>query len=368
MMNETDFKRIFNLPFTEAEDFFKNKLNIPTSAWDELTGAAHAKGFMSAGAYNADLLADLRKMVDKAIAGGMDIREFRKQFIPLVDRYGWQLKGGGPAWRSDLIWRTNTNSAYQAGRWQQFEDARIDYLKYVHNDSVMHPRPKHVALNGKILPRTDPFWSVCYPPNGFGCRCRAVAAREQEYNEGDNFRPQGWQDAPDKGWDYNVGLESKQSFLGLTNKFESLPADIAREWMQQWVNEPAFARFVEGKMEGDFPVAVLRPEDVAALGTTKQTVWLSADSLAKNKGETLRSPGHPDLTLEDYRMIPEIVDAGEVYRQKETNLIYLLRGGTLYRASIKRTEAADGNYLLSLFKTSETKAAKEVVTRMERIR
>lgn len=96
-MNPENFKKTFNLPFIEAERFFQDKLNIPTLAWDELSGAAHARGFMSAGAYQADLLADLRKMTDKAIAGGLDIREFRKQFLPLVERYGWQLKGGGPA-------------------------------------------------------------------------------------------------------------------------------------------------------------------------------------------------------------------------------------------------------------------------------
>lgn len=243
-MDAADFKRIFNLPFAEAESFFKDKLNIPTLAWDELEGAAHAKGFMSAGAYQADLLADLRKMTDQAIAGGMDIREFRKQFIPLVERYGWQLKGGGPAWRSDLIWRTNISAAYAAGRWQQFEDAKVDYLMYVHNDSVMHPRPHHVALSGKVFPRSDAFWTRNYPPQGFGCRCRALAATEKEFNEGDNVRPDGWETMADPGWDYNVGLESKHVLRGLAKKLSSLPPDIAAELLTKLAAEPAVAGLV----------------------------------------------------------------------------------------------------------------------------
>lgn len=260
-MTPEDFKKTFNLPFVEAERFFRGKLNIPTLAWDELSGAAHARGFMSAGAYQADLLADLRKMTDKAIAGGLDIREFRKQFLPLVERYGWQLKGGGPAWRSDLIWRTNIATANAAGRWQQFEDAGIDYLRYDHNDSVTHPRPLHVALDGKILPRTDPFWTRNYPPQGFGCRCRAVAATEQEFNEGDNLRPAGWETMADPGWDYNVGLESERGLRTLADKLKALPPDIAAELLKKLVSDPAVASLV-AEIVDDFPVPGLEPDDV----------------------------------------------------------------------------------------------------------
>ncbi len=247
-MNAEEFKRIFNLPFAEATRFFRDKLSLPTKAYDDIAGAAHAKAFVSAGAYQADLLTELRTMTDRAIAGEMDIVEFRKQFRPLVARYGWQLKGGGTAWRSNLIWRTNINSAYQAGRWQQFADGGIDYLKYVHNDGVRHPRPKHVAMDGTVLPRTDPFWSANYPANGWGCKCRAVAATEQEFNEGDkNIRPQGWETMADAGWDYNVGSAGTEQLMeSMQQKMAQMPADIAAAWMEQlaakglteWISQP----------------------------------------------------------------------------------------------------------------------------------
>ena len=232
-MNADEFARIFNLPFAEAMTFFRDKLTLPTQAYDDLVGAAHNRAFVSAGAYQADLLSELRTMVDKAIAGSMDIREFRRQFRPLVGRYGWQLKGGGPAWRSDLIWRTNITSAYQAGRWQQFEDGGIDYLKYVHNDGVMHPRPTHVAMDGTVLPRTDPFWSKNYPPNGWGCKGRAVPAVPGEIaNAGD--RPEGWETLADSGWDYNVGAAGDAHLAtSMREKMGKLPEDIAAVWRQQ---------------------------------------------------------------------------------------------------------------------------------------
>jgi len=232
-MNADEFARIFNLPFAEAMTFFRDKLTLPTEAYDDLVGAAHNRAFVSAGAYQADLLAELRTMVDQAIAGEVNIREFRQQFRPLVKRYGWQLKGGGPAWRSDLIWRTNITSAYQAGRWQQFEAGGIDYLKYVHNDGVMRPRPTHVKMDGTVLPRTDPFWSKNYPPNGWGCKCRAVAAVEGEVaNAGD--RPADWETLADNGWDYNVGTGGDEHLaVSMREKMGKLPSDIAAVWRQQ---------------------------------------------------------------------------------------------------------------------------------------
>jgi len=222
---------IFKLPFVEAEAWFRDKINIPTLAYDDLVGASHAKAFVSAGAYQADLLIELRSMTDKAIAGDMDIREFRTQFRPLLERYGWQLKGGGPSWRSDLIWRTNINSAYQAGRWQQFESGGIENLKYVHNDSVRNPRPNHVAMNGTVLPRTDRFWTKNYPPNGWGCKCKAVIALDSEVPK---KRPEGWENLADPGWDYNVGTAGKdQLFASIKEKKDSMPADIAEAWQKK---------------------------------------------------------------------------------------------------------------------------------------
>lgn len=372
-MRGTDFQRVFALPFAEAERFFRDKLSLPTETWRDLEGAAHAKAFTSAGAYQAELLAELRQMTDRAIAGGMDIREFRQQFRPLLSRYGWQLQGGGAAWRSDLIWRTNINTAYQAGRWQQFEEGGIKHLKYVHNDRVRHPRPAHVAMDGIILPKDDPFWSANYPPNGWGCKCRAVAVADKEAENApaaSKIRPEGWETMADRAWRYNVGEKgAEKGYAALTEKFETLPNDVARAWMARFVREPAFTRFVEGKIAGEFPVAVMRGADMAALGSKSQTVWLSAESLAKNKGELpTRSAGYPELTVDEYRLLPQIVDEGEVYRQSDQRLIYLRVGEVFYRAALKRTIDGGRNYLLSLFRMKADGKAVRQLEKLERIR
>ncbi len=365
-MRADEFRQVFDLPFNEATGFFRDKLNIPTERWDELEGKAHAKAFTSAGAMHADLLADLCKMTDKAIAGGMNIREFRQQFIPLVEKYGWQLKGGGPAWRADLIWRTNITTAYQAGRWRQFEEGGIEYLMYVHKDGQMHPRPAHVALDGKIFPRTSDFWKYNYPAQGFGCKCRAVASSKREYEQAAPERkrlPDGYRDMADKGWNYNVGLAAEgKGYEALTAKFESLPGDIARAWMRRFVTEPAFVRFIDGKIQGEFPVAVLQKADMALPGTEQQTIWLSDETLAAHVKK------HPEVGVKDYALLPEIIAQGEIYQQNNERIICLWKGDRLYRAAVKTTRTRDRNYLLTLFTTKERAAYNEVRNRYERIR
>lgn len=284
-MNPAEFDRTFKLPFDEAVAWFRAKANVPTEHWAELEGAAHAKMFTSAGATHAELLSDLRKITDAAVAGETDIREFRKQFKPLVEKYGWQLRGGGPGWRSDLIWRTNIQTAYQAGRWQQFEEAGITHLKYVHNDSVRYPRPHHVAMDGTVLPITDPFWTVCYPPNGFGCKCMALPATKAEIaSAGDTpKRPANWEHLPDANWNYNVGLAGKlrhEDVLG--KKIASLPGDIATVLLDKLkggaapANDASFGKWI------DYLLSDANKTETGIIKTTGEmhTLWFVEPDIA----------------------------------------------------------------------------------------
>ena len=125
---------------------------------------------MVAGAYKADLLSDFRDAVDKAIAQGTTLEEFRKDFDATVARHGWSYNGTRN-WRSEVIYNTNIRTSYAAGRWEQLQDPDVKafygYLVYRHGDSRV-PRPQHLAWNGLTLPADDPWWKTHYPPNGWG--------------------------------------------------------------------------------------------------------------------------------------------------------------------------------------------------------
>ena len=237
-----DLKRAFQQPFLEAVAFFRKKLNIPTERWDDLWKEQHAKGFMIAGANKADLLADFREAVDKAIAKGVTLRDFRKDFDAIVKQHGWNYKGNRN-WRSEVIYRTNIRTAYQAGRWQQLTDPDVlatqPYLEYRHGDS-RHPRPQHLAWDGLILPADDPFWQSHYPPNGWGCKCKVLSAGPRDLKRAGKSTPDstppveidpvtGVPAGIDKGWDYNVGQAAEKGYQILKDNLAKALARLRGE-------------------------------------------------------------------------------------------------------------------------------------------
>lgn len=181
----------FKLPFQEQIDFFNQKLALPTAHYDDIIKAAHDKAFIVAGAAKADLLNDLQTAVGKAISEGKTLDWFRSEFDGIVKKHGWTGWTGegtadGVAWRTKVIYQTNLSTSYAAGRWKQLNDPDLlkvrPYWKYVHNDTVAHPRELHQSWNGVVLRHDDPWWQTHFCPNGWGCRCRIVAVGSKEYS------------------------------------------------------------------------------------------------------------------------------------------------------------------------------------------
>ena len=158
-----------SLPFKEQIAFFKRKLNIPTTGWTDIYTHEHDYAFMVAGANRDAIVADFRTSVEKAIAEGMTLQDFRENhFDRIVAQHGWDYNGGRN-WRSKIIYDTNLATSYAAGRWEQLQGA--PYWQYKHADWVQHPREDHLAWDGLVLARDDPWWYTHFPPNGWRCQC-----------------------------------------------------------------------------------------------------------------------------------------------------------------------------------------------------
>lgn len=168
------------VPFLEAIDFYRSKVNLPTRTWTDLWEGMHARAFVVAGAVKTDLVADFHDAVNRAIAEGRTLADFRKDFDRIVETHGWSYNGSR-GWRSAVIYNTNLRMAHASGRWAQIQrvKAKRPYLRYV---SVLdsRTRPEHRAWHGTVRPVDDPFWKTHYPPNGWNCRCTVQTLSERD--------------------------------------------------------------------------------------------------------------------------------------------------------------------------------------------
>jgi SPP1 gp7 family putative phage head morphogenesis protein len=87
-----------------------------------------------------------------------------------------------PDHRLDNIFRTNIQSAYNSGHWQQqlANKSTRPYLVYdAINDS--RTRPSHKANDGIIRKIDDPIWKrIWFSRNVYRCRCRLISLSEEQ--------------------------------------------------------------------------------------------------------------------------------------------------------------------------------------------
>lgn len=325
--------------FQQQIDFFKKKLNLPTQRWDDIWQGAHDRAFIVAGAQKADLLNDLRAAVLKANQGG-SIGEFRKDFAAAVKNSGWTGWTGsgttaGVAWRTRVIYQTNIATSYAAGRWKQLNDPELlkvrPYWRYIHNDSVISPRPQHKAWGdaGLTLRHDHPFWKTHFPPNGWGCMCSVQAVRGPKAGDATD-PPEGWdtvQDktqAPpgiDKGWAYAPGANASASLQDLVDtKLIKLDAPIgAAMWdvlkpVLLAEKEGAFAEFVVATLADlvrgkTFVAGALKSKWIDA-ATKAGLMPATAEIVVRDADiwHTFRDAKKATLDLSWYKQLPRLLD------------------------------------------------------------
>ena len=256
----------------EAIDYFRGKLAIPTSRWDQLLGDVHAKAFTVAGATQMGMLHDFQAAIDNAIATGSTLAEFRDTFDAVVEESGWSYKGSRN-WRSAVIFNNNVRPAYMAGRWAQYQRVK-DRRPYLGYFDVGDPRVRdqHRQWNGTILPIDDTWWDTHYPPNGWNCRCYTRSFSERQLQrEGlqvtkrppstpvERMNPHTGEiygDVPegiDVGWSYNVGKAWMAPDIVFGERVLAMPPVVRRAALEQAQRaaadaDPAFAAFVDRAM------------------------------------------------------------------------------------------------------------------------
>lgn len=154
--------------------------------WKEQLQSVRRRAFTVAKVAKADALQTLLDELRRAQSSGVSYDEWKKSTKEVLERKGYGTRDDGSAWRLDTIYRTNMQTAYQAGRYERMQQTsdRFEFWEY-RAVGDRRTRPKHKALDGLILPKDDPFWNRVFPPNGYRCRCSVTAlTRKQALRKG----------------------------------------------------------------------------------------------------------------------------------------------------------------------------------------
>ncbi len=152
----------FNVRFKAAADYFRSKIPLTRDEFDQLSDWAKTRAFTVATVAKAQILTDVMDAAQQAIDKGLTFADFQAILGDVMESRGW---GGLTPWHAETVFRTNTQSAYGAGRLQQQRTQREDFpfLQY-HATHDGRTRAWHLALDKVVRAIGDQFWKKFYPP------------------------------------------------------------------------------------------------------------------------------------------------------------------------------------------------------------
>ena len=135
----------------------------------------------------------------------------------LLKKAGWEKEGG---WYWETVYRTNTMSAFNAGRAEAFEEYEPEYLEFIGIEDFRQT-PVCAARSGIVKKRTDPFWKKNFPPLHFNCRStvRPVYAEEAAAFSIKENKNVSLQSKPAKGFGRNPAAEWDEVTEGVKERY-----------------------------------------------------------------------------------------------------------------------------------------------------
>ncbi|KMQ74011.1 phage head morphogenesis protein [Marinobacter subterrani] len=398
----------------DALAYFRGKDLRVGFDYRDVWGQEHAHAFTVAKAMKLDILDDIRAGLDEALAEGKTFREFSRDLKPRLQAKGWwgvkeeidpetgerrEVQLGSPR-RLKTIYQSNLRSARAAGQWQRIQRTKEGqpFLLYELGPSENH-RDEHVSWAGTLLPVDHPWWRDHMPPNGYGCKCRV---RQVSQVEAERLDREGVQDpraeietdpetglptgrrqrraAPvrreppptrtvsftnrrtgeitqvDQGlhpaWATNPGQDRVRVLRDrLAGKLDTVDQRLAQATTRDVMGSPVLDAWVN-RPDGELPAGVVPRQAQSALSASTQVVRLSPDTFNKQAQQ------HADLTVADYRQLPDILAGGMLVEQDARTVVSFRRRdgdsrNRWWKVAFKRTGDSDRLYLVSFQKADD---------------
>lgn len=361
------------LPFKEAQQFWNSKTQMGPGEFNRLRAEAKVHAFAVSGIAKGDELSTVYTALKKSMDSGTSLSEFKRDCAGIFERRGWT---GKRAWRVDNIFRTNIQTAYNVGRYQQMM-ALVDIAPYWRYDGIndARTRPTHLAMHGRVFRYDSPVWDTWYPPNGYRCRCSVTSLTEGQVKRRglkvETWDPSGEtvfpidpqlglqspvpvQLLPDPGFAYNPGKAYMQGIAeDLAGKAQSWPEPVAAQVLPAMMTDGPFDAWLASPA-GNWPVALLPDGQATMIGAeTVRVVLLLAETAVK------QAASHPELVGAEYAKIQAAVDRGLLIQDGAQSLIYILREANGYVTVVKLTRSGETIYVSSFRRLSASAAKRD---------
>jgi SPP1 gp7 family putative phage head morphogenesis protein len=172
-----DYNDLQGISYAQAIAFLQARIPLTKAEWEQLEPALRFRAFTLANMTQYDLINNVKDKLTKAVAEGGALSEFL-QDESLYTLAGLQPNQQRPGYW-ETVYRTNVQTAYNAGRYAQLQDVKPPYYQFV---GISDERQTDIcrSIDGTLLPADHEFWSVNWPPLHFNCRStvRSVFSRE----------------------------------------------------------------------------------------------------------------------------------------------------------------------------------------------
>lgn len=144
------------------------------------------------------LLARINRELAKNIEEGGGLADFLKLTkTDVLDKIGM---GSASGWYWETVYRTNAQTAYNAGRMMGYEEDKPVALELIVIDDARTTDLCRQYAGGFIRPYDDPFWKNHIPPFHFNCRTTIRAIYDES-------------ELPEE-WSPKTGIEKPASGFG----------------------------------------------------------------------------------------------------------------------------------------------------------
>ena len=213
--------------FDEAVAWAKARnVVLPDEFYHGLQANARGRAFTVSGLAGLEQIQRTLESLSGAMEAGETFDTWKK-------RIGPELGLSDP--HMETVFRNFMQTAYNAGRWEQYERSRKNrpYLMFsAINDSRSTPICRH--LNGIIRPVDDPFWSKNHsPPLHHRCRSSLISITESQARArspaSTGLNQPTPTDVPPTGWGYKPTGDNVAA--GLAHALADHAASLPASWL-----------------------------------------------------------------------------------------------------------------------------------------